>query len=220
MWERLKSWFTGSSAPSQDTPPELLKIREQMEFYLSPSNVEHQSYMKALISARPDRFCPISQFLTFNRVKDMGWTEAEIADACETSRELELDSTRTLVRTVVPFQPDPRRSFRTIHVEGLDADETLDSLQSYFRSIFGKVLRVDLRYNFRSGNERYFSGEVNVELENEDAAQKVLATGIEYRGQIKAVTLVPQFKQSLRPKRIPQPPVRRDTRSSRKLNPE
>jgi hypothetical protein len=219
LFRRIWSWLKGSPpAESEDVPPELLKIREQMEFYLSPSNVESQSYMKALISARPDRFCPISDFLTFNRVKDMGWTEGDIADACESSSELELDPTRKLVRTVVPFQPDPRRSFRTIHVEGLAAEETLETLQAYFRSIFGKVLRVDMRYNFQPGNTRYFSGEVNVELQDEATAQRVVETGIDYRGTRKEVTLLPTFKHNLRRSTDSQPPVRRDPRSSRTPN--
>jgi lupus La protein len=196
MFAAIKEWLFG--APAADPlSPEEQEIRDQMEFYLSPSNVESQAFMKSLVTEREDRYCDISTFLTFNIVKSKGWTADQITRACAASSELELDSTHTRVRTVVPFQPDPRRSFRTIHVEGLDAEETLATLQSLFREIFGKVLRVDMRYKLRSENERYFSGEANVELFDEKTARTAVEQGIEYRGRDLKVILLPDFKQTL-----------------------
>jgi hypothetical protein len=130
----------------------------------------------------------------------MDVTVEELVEACSASPDLELDTSRTLVRTVVPFKPDPRRDFRIIHIVGLDESETLDSLQSFFRGIFGKVLRVEMRWGNRHGGERFFTGEANVELETEDMAQQAVKRGIEFNGKTLSVQLFSVFKSELRTK--------------------
>jgi lupus La protein len=179
--------------------PHLARIREQMEFYLSPSNVESQSFMKQLINARDDRYCPFNTFLTFNRLKELGATMEDLVAACSASSDLEVDPTKTMVRTVVPFASDPRRDYRTIHISGLGPDETLDSLQKLFRSIFTRVLRIEMSCLLARGGGRVFKGDVNVELDSEDAANAAVEHGIEHRGQRLSVMLLPAFMADARP---------------------
>jgi hypothetical protein len=82
MWPWLKRVLGfESAAPDLDESSSLVskvaepslnehqeQIRTQMEFYLSPSNVEAQNFMKNLIDAGDDRYCPIEAFLTFNHI--------------------------------------------------------------------------------------------------------------------------------------------------------
>jgi hypothetical protein len=113
-------------------------------------------------------------------------------------QDLEVNSDGTLVRTKVPVRPDRRREFRTIHVEGLSKDETLESLQELFHNAIGRVLRIDRRTLKLKGGEQVFSGSANVELETEEAAQAAVENGIRYRGQVLQTVLLPEFKSTLK----------------------
>lgn len=174
------------------------KIREQMEFYLSPSNIESSSFMKGLIEQREDRYCPIATFFTFKRLQALEATEEDVILACTASPDLEVNEAKDMIRTVIPFKPDPRRDWRTIHVEGLEDSETLDSLQEFFRSIFPKVLRIEMRHKNLPGGEKMFSGAVNVELETEEIAEKAVAEGIVYNDKALMVSIYAQFKQHIK----------------------
>ena len=198
---QIQRWFSPSPETTEKPHIELTelqeKVREQMEFYLSPSNVESQSFMKSLITEREDRFCPIERFFTFNRLAALGCSFEDVVLACEASSELELDSTRQMVRTIIPFKPDPRRDFRTIHVEGLGEDETLDTLQAFFRTIFPRVLRVEMRRKNLPGGDKIFSGEANIELETEEIAQEVCEKGIDYKGTHLQPVIFAEFKRNM-----------------------
>jgi hypothetical protein len=156
--------------------------------------------MKTLVLARDDRYCPIETFLTFNRLRDIGATADDVRAASRASAVLEVDGGGTAVRTVVPFRPDPRRDMRTVHIERLAGDETLESLQGLFRAAFGTVLRVEMRHIAAKGGERTFAGAANVELDTEEAAQRAVAEGFAYRGEQREVVLLSDFKESLKAK--------------------
>ena len=213
---QIQSWFSSAPEPKPKSRKHKIeltelqeKVRDQMEFYLSPSNVESQSFMKSLITERDDRFCPIERFFTFNRLAALGCTFEDVVRACEASSELELDSTKTLVRTIIPFKPDPRRDFRTIHVEGLAEDETLDTLQEFFRGIFPRVLRVEMRRKNLPGGDKVFSGEANVEVETEEIAQEACQKGINYKGVCLQPVILAEFKRGMvrgRAKKAEKPP--------------
>jgi hypothetical protein len=154
--------------------------------------------MKNLVNARDDRYCPIEAFLRFNRLISLEATLEDVVAACLASPDLEVDPTRRFVRTIVPFRPDPNRDRRTLHVEGLASDETLESLQELFRGLFGKVLRVDRRMISANGGERTFSGSANIELESPEVVQRAIEAGIPYRGgRLDAVALA-DFKAAVR----------------------
>ncbi|KAH0789002.1 la-related protein 7 [Histomonas meleagridis] len=195
-----------------DLTPELDAAREQMEFYFSPSNVENSSFMKQLINMEADRYCPIQIFNEkFNKIVAMHLTDEELMKACQASSELEVDTSRKMVRSKVPFKPDPRREYRTLYVDQLDQTETLESLQAFFRSLFGKVLRIEMRNKNRSGGEKYFSGTAYVELQTEEQANEAVKNGIEYNGKKLPIKLLSTFKQEMRNKSA----ERRENKSSR-----
>lgn len=190
--------------------PILLKAKNQMEFYFSPSNVDTNSFMKQLVNQEPDRYCPISVFMTFNKIIQMNITEDELLEACNASNDLEVDFARRMVRTKVPFKPDQRREYRTVCIYGLDQEENLESLLDLFAKAFGKVLRVEMKNRNRKGGQKYFSGVAYVELESEELANKVAKEGFDYKGKKNDVKLVSDLRNNEkakgrndRPKRIP-----------------
>ncbi|EAY10822.1 La domain containing protein [Trichomonas vaginalis G3] len=190
-------------APEVDEPeielePHLDAIREQMEFYLSNSNIESDSFMKEAINEREDRYVKIATFLTFNRMKSLNATEEDIIEACSASKHLEVNKAEKIVRSKVPFVSDPRRSYRTVHIEGFDETETLDDIKALFKEQYPRsALRTEMRKINRKGGEKIFSGQVNVEVKDEATAKKIVENGILYHGkQLKGI-LFSDFKANL-----------------------
>jgi hypothetical protein len=213
MWSKIASFFGfGSSAPKAspspgeesipDSLPSLTPLQEQtrkqMEFYLSDSNVARDVFMKNLINAREDRYCPIETFLRFNRLKTLGATADDIAIACQASLALEVDETKQFVRTRVPFKLDPRRLYRMIRVSGLEKDETLETLQEVFGAEFGDVPLIKLIMKGVAGGEKVFSGVAEVELGSEEVAQQAVANGVRYRDRIVKAEILANVREGLR----------------------
>lgn len=188
--------------PNIELEPHLDAIREQMEFYLSDSNIEFDAFMKGAISEREDRFVPIETFLTFNRMKALKATNEDVIAACSASRTLEVNKELNMVRSKEPFVSDPRRSFRTIHIEGFDQNETLDDIKALFKEQYpNKVCRIEMRKNNRKGGEQYFSGNVNIELKDEMTAKQIVKNGIMYHGNTMKCILFSEFRANLKAKK-------------------
>lgn len=198
--------------------PILLKAKKQMEFYFSPSNVDTNSFMKQLVNQEPDRYCPISVFMTFNKIIQMNISEDELLEACKASDDLEVDFERRMVRTKIPFKPDLRREYRTICVYGLNQDENLESLIELFTKAYGKVLRVEMKNKNRKGGQKFFSGIAYVELESEDLANKAVSDGFNYDGKKNDVKLVSDLRNSEGMKRRNDKPMRIPKQGKKPLN--
>lgn len=198
LLKKLFGIFSSTSESAGKTrgelPPELEPVREQMEFYFSPSNVEYDAYMKALIDNDAERYISVEEFAKFNRIKSLEVTNEEILRACDASEELEVDFEKQAIRSIVPFKSDPRRICRTLNIRGFESNETLETLRAFFGTIIPKVLRIEMR-NRNKGQEKFFSGEVNVELQTEEEAQEILKKGITYKGQPLRVELLSNIKK-------------------------
>ena len=180
-----------------ELPEHLATIREQMEFYFSDSNVEGSAFMKEQLAKRDDRYVPIQLFLTFNRIKSLNATEEEILEACAASRFLQVDKEQMLVRSKKPFVSDPRRPYRTFTMRGFDKTETLESLQAFFKKNHVKPVKITMRRSTQKGTgEKYFSGMVDVEVDTEENAQKIVNEGLEYNGKKLRAILIPDMKKS------------------------
>jgi len=182
-------------------PESLEQIMSQMEFYFSPSNVEKDSFMKNQISLRDDRFVPVSIFMTFNKIKELNVTEEEVLEACSFSMKLDSDKELRMIRSKLPFVPDPRRKYKTIHVEGLDKDETIASLSKCFGALFPKqVMYIEMRRKSLSPKEKVFTGNANIELATEEIARIAVQKGIQYKGNLIMPVLYSDFELTLKTK--------------------
>jgi hypothetical protein len=205
MWPFVKQLlgFETSAATSYDpiepTEADLRtkRIRQLMEFTLSPTQVEPDSDLRHRVCTGTDGYCDIEYFLTLNRLKTLDATVPEILAACRTSTDLEVSDDGTRVRTRVPFAPDARRPFRSIRVEGITEGKTIEKLRPFFRQTFGRVLHIEI-----------VGGSVIVELESEELARLAADRGIEYQNQKTKVTLLAEVRAAS--------PERRGTSPSRR----
>lgn len=169
--------------------------RKQMEFYFSEPNVQRDTYMKQRIDEGEDRYCPISDFLRFQIIKDLGITEEELVQALSTSRKLELNPEKTHVRSIKPFKNDPRIDYKTISIGGLDLDETRESLHNLLTEQFGRVDYLLLRsIKDKQTQKKKFGGKIDVQLKSEEAAKRAQEKGFNYHGQNLPVKIIGEMK--------------------------
>ena len=154
------------------------------EFYFSDSNVDGDSFMKSAINEREDRYVPAECFMKFKRIISMNATIDDLIEACAASKTLEVDRNEKLIRSKKPFVADPRRPFRVLAVKGFEKTETLESLQKFFRETVGPVNKITMRkLNAKGTGEKFFCGNVDVEVPTEEIAAKLVEEGIIYNGK-------------------------------------
>lgn len=136
-------------------------VRQQMEFWFSPSNLRRDWYLRRQMD--DDGWLDPSLFLMFNKIKNLRADVEDIILACKTSDELEVsvppvdsfgdDAGQTRVRRS-PELPDFRDNNdmeleRSFIVSGIPVESTIESLQNIF-SQFAPVsyLRIYRNKNF------------------------------------------------------------------------
>ena len=204
IWNKILSIFGGSNEESKSGHhhhhhrrehhhlTEIQKqARRQIEFYFSPPNFQRDSYMKQLVDHRDDRYCEISEFVEkFNKIKELGISVEELAEALSTSHKLEVDETKTLVRTIDPIENDPRINYKTICIEGIDKQETEANLKNLLTEQFGKIVYLKMRtYQDKRSRSKKFSGKIDVQLLSEEKAEEAHEKGFEYNGEVLPVRI-------------------------------
>lgn len=156
------------------------RIRKQVEFYFSDSNVSMDSFMQKQISTAPDGFVPISTLMTFKKLKALTDDAALVADACssDTSGVVEVSADRRSIRRKHPLPESDLTMKRAVHVRGLmlppeiaaSGDDAIrNEIERMFSSHFGPVISVRLRRY----PDKSFSGAAYVEFPSPDIAERV-----------------------------------------------
>ena len=73
-------------------------IKEQIEYYLSDKNLEHDSFFHQKISEDPNGYLDLDFLLKCNKIKNAGWTINEIKEGIKLSEIIELDKEEKKVR--------------------------------------------------------------------------------------------------------------------------
>jgi len=114
-------------------------LLKQLEFYFSDSNLWKSKFLQEQISLDPEKqgFVDISTIATFNKVK--GFTIDEIKEAVKKSQKLALNSDGTKIKRRIPLPKENKTEIerRTIYVEGLPEDVTIDSLKEFMEQFGG-----------------------------------------------------------------------------------
>eukprot|EP01043_Picozoa_sp_COSAG02_P024865 COSAG02_NODE_1376_length_12993_cov_56.849542_5_plen_905_part_00 len=105
-----------SSYPETTTPVEqgftdaetLSAVKEQIEFYLSDSNLPKDSYFAPLVRQHPDGFVGISKFLSCKRIKQLTTDSSLVAEACRGSALLVVSTDGSAIRRVRPWASGQR----------------------------------------------------------------------------------------------------------------
>lgn len=184
--------------PKKIDMKKVTKVKKQMEYYFSDSNIENDSFLRNLIFENPERYVQISVFFTFNKIKSFDVTQDELVYACYKSRNLQLSPDGTMVRSKTPFKTDPMRKHRIVNVTGFDVDESIDSISSIIASqVSCKVNRVELVRSSARQGARKFNGEANIELSCGEEASRLSQTGVQYKGSVLNCTPFVEWRKNL-----------------------
>ena len=159
-----------SVAPAADAAL-LTKLRNQIEYYFSPSNLRRDKFLKEKISENPDGLVDISVLLTFNRVKSMTMKLEHLQQAIESSSELEISSDRKQVKAAHPIPETDDSDDRTVYIKApFPSTSTLETLQEFAKT-YGKCLRIVMRKHM--GGDKLFRGSAFFEFSSSKEAEEV-----------------------------------------------
>lgn len=145
------------------------KIKEQMEFYFSDSNLHKDRFLKKAIDATTDGYIELSTFLKFNRIRALTEEVKVIADAIAYKSELlQINEDRTKVKRIKPLSELKDVDQRTVYVEYLPNTADHEWVKKLF-SVCGKVSYVSLPKYHTTGDLKGFGF---VEFETEEAAKR------------------------------------------------
>jgi len=172
-------------------------IRDQVEFYFSDMNLEHDHVFLEAINGNPDRYVPISILLGRMHLKLLKATELDVLRAIENSPVFDVDPVQLLVRTKIPFVSDPRRIYRVLEISGMNQEADFELQKQFFETLFKDIRRVSLFKKVKDG-QVFYRGRTYVELGSEEEAQKAVEHGIEYGGKMLTVQTVAKSQESLK----------------------
>lgn len=148
-------------------------ILNQVEFYFSESNLLNDRFLFTTQNAN-DGWVPIQTISQFERMKKYRPIE-NIVEALRKSPELlEVSENGEMVRRKIPLPKNYNEiqiniNKRSIHVDKLPSESTLDDLLTFFRTI-APVNQVRMKKN----KEKTFTGSCIVEFKNAEDAEKIL----------------------------------------------
>eukprot|EP00871_Galdieria_phlegrea_P004880 jgi/Galph1/5393/GphlegSOOS_G4102.1 len=157
--------MTAIAAVPKETTMEQ-KIRNQVEFYFSDSNLPRDKFLRSKTEETKDGFLIAS----FKRLRALCQDIPTIAQALRNSALVELDENGTKVRRKVPMPSSISTKRKTIYVKGFPRDQEpdIESVVELF-SPYGLVRCVRFR---RYHDTKKFKGSAFVEFETEEEAQR------------------------------------------------
>mgnify|MGYP003365204826 CR=1 FL=1 len=150
------------------------QILNQVEFYFSDSNLLNDRFLFTTQNAN-DGWVPIQTISQFERMKKYRPIET-IVEALRKSQELlEVSENGEMVRRKIPLPKNYNEiqlniNKRSVFVEKLPTDATLDQLLEFFRTI-APVNQVRMK----KGKDKKFNGSCIVEFRNAEDAEKLVA---------------------------------------------
>ncbi|XP_045212248.2 la-related protein 7-like isoform X2 [Mercenaria mercenaria] len=163
-----KSDKTSGKKPRRRMKATFTKIREQMEFYFSDSNLHKDRFLKKSIDETSDGYIALDVFLTFNKIKRLTGKVEVVADALhQKSNFLQLNPEKTHVKRVTPYKEPENVDERTVYVECIPHHADHEWVKKLF-SACGKVAYISLPRYPSTGDPKGFGF---VEFETLEGAQ-------------------------------------------------
>lgn len=184
-----------------------VKVKLQVEFYFSDSNLPRDKFLRETVSADPEGFVDIALIITFSRLRyllhPLGGLQQEeiiatVANILATSDSLTLSEDRRRVRRLAELRGreelDAEVEARSVYASPFPMTATIDDLKDYF-STHAKVLSIRLRRHVMSKD---FKGSVFVELADPESCLQLLgkASALEYEGAKLHVLMKKDYLQS------------------------
>ncbi|XP_037077706.1 la-related protein 7-like [Pollicipes pollicipes] len=128
-------------------------ILNQIEFYFSNSSLTRDKYLQSLL--KKDRFIPILEFMTFNKIKALTSNKDDIVQALSTSQFLQLSPDGSAVCRRSHFTLKGEAELCTIYVESIPRTTGVDALRRTF-SAYGTIDYVSAPLHRATGRHRGF----------------------------------------------------------------
>lgn len=125
------------------------KVRTQVEFYLSDSNLPRDKFLRSRTDADPDGYVDLELLATFKRMRQLTADVSVIARALEPSDIVELSPDRRRVKRRFPLPVEDTSKARSLYLKGYKAGEnvaepTIESIVEFFQP-FGRAVSVRMR---------------------------------------------------------------------------
>ena len=179
----------GSFKPLDDDAQS--KVRAQMEFYFSDSNLPRDKFLRETVEADPEGFVDISLLATFSRMRALlapfggphnDETVAALVDLLKTSAELTVSDDGRRVRRTAAVRAreeiDAEVEARSVYASPFAMTATIDEITAFFAQ-HATVRSVRLRRHVTSKD---FKGSVFVELADAAACEKLIGAALEHDG--------------------------------------
>lgn len=156
------------------------KVRKQVEFYFSDSNLQTDKFLWRIYEAN-DGWVELKTILTFGRMRQYR-PEDKVIEALKASDKLVLSSSNDMVRRKDPLKDfnelKNTRRRNSVHIEGFPKDATQEDLEEWFATKISPNLPVEKticslrRHRTRAGRE--FLGVADVEFKTQEDAEYFL----------------------------------------------
>ena len=138
------------------------KVKAQIEFYFSDSNLPRDKFLRETVEADPDGYVDIALLVTFSRLRALlaafggphnEETIADVTKLLETSEELMVSEDKKRIRRKTALRPreevDAEVEQRSVYASPFPMTATIDDLTEFF-GIHSKVLSIRLRRHITS----------------------------------------------------------------------
>lgn len=119
--------------PAAESLSNASEILTQVEFYFGDANLPTDKFLMKAVRKDPDGWVDLSLIAGFARMKKLSKDIEVIVAALQPSGLLELSEDRTQLRRTTPLPAADTSARRTVVVENLDRDVSIDSLTAKFR---------------------------------------------------------------------------------------
>lgn len=155
----------------------LKKLRTQLEFYFSDSNLRHDRYMNEQIALNDEGSIELTTFLRFMRVRQMTSSVQDLVAALGESETLLLTEDKAAVKRRVAFvrneENDDQVIASSIFAAGFPTKSTIDEVRVPFAYVGGDKNIAFIK--MRKGDDGSFLGSVLVECANPQVAAKLVS---------------------------------------------
>ncbi|KAG2732550.1 hypothetical protein G9P44_004967 [Scheffersomyces stipitis] len=156
------------------------KVRKQVEFYFSDSNLQTDKFLWKIYEAN-DGWVELKTILTFGRMRQYRPEEKVIA-ALKESEKLVLSANEESIRRKDPVKDfnevKNTRKRNTVHIEGFPTEAEQEDLENWFNTKIAPNLPKESGFNslrrIKSRVKKEFFGVVDIELKSQEDAEFIL----------------------------------------------
>ena len=168
------------------------KVRQQVEFYFSDSNLQTDKFLWKIYEAN-DGWVELQTILTFGRMRQYR-PEDKVIAALKESDKLVFSANDDMIRRKDPLKDfnelKNTRKRNTVHIEGFPHEATQEDLEAWFNKIAQELPQEKTVCSIRrikSRAKKEFFGVVDVELKTSEDTEYLLKLDLSYpQGIVKA----------------------------------